>query len=60
MNQLTQSEVNSIREIASAHLTTAVKLNTFAGQCSDNKIKQMFSTASTQAQKGAQDLISML
>lgn len=57
---LSTNEVNSIREVATAHLTASAKLSDYASQCQDSQIKQMFSQASQQAKQGAQDLIQML
>lgn len=60
MPQLTQPEINFIRETVSGHITTADKLKQYSNQCTDTKIKQMFQTASTQAEQSAQKLIDML
>lgn len=58
--QLNQMELNSIREIVSGHQTNAAKLSTYANQCKDQQIKQMFQNASMQAEQSAQKLIQML
>ena len=60
MATLTQVELSSIREMVASHTTTAVKLSNFAGQCSDPKIKQMFTQASSEATKSANNLMQML
>lgn len=60
MAQLTQPELSSIREIASAHITTCAKLKSYANSCKDPSIRQMFSTAATQAEQGATKLMQML
>lgn len=60
MPGLKQSELNSIREVVSAHQTMANKLSTYAEQVQDPHIKQMFTQASTQAKQSAQNLIQML
>jgi hypothetical protein len=60
MATLTQVELNSIREMVASHKTTAVKLNNFAGQCTDPKIQTMFRQASTEADKSANNLLQML
>ncbi len=60
MANFTQSELNSIREIVTGHQTMASKLSTYANQCQDQQIKQMFSQAAQQAQQSAQNLIQML
>jgi hypothetical protein len=60
MPNLSQMEFNSIREIASGHITCAVKLNQYAERCSDPNIKQMFQKAAQDATRSAQTLTSML
>ena len=60
MQGLKQSELNWIREVVSGHQTTASKLGTYANQVNDAQIKQMFSKASTEANKAAQNLLNML
>lgn len=60
MAQLTQVEVNSIREVASCHQTVAAKFNTYAQQCTDPQIKQMFQKAGQDATQSAQKLIQLL
>jgi len=60
MPGFSHSELNSIREVAAAHQTTANKLSDYANQCQDPTIKQMFTKASQDANKGAQNLIQML
>ena len=60
MANLNQMELSSIREVVSCHVTTAAKLNTYANQCQDPHIKQMFQQAATEAQKSAQKLVQML
>ncbi len=60
MPNLSQTELNAIREVVSCHQTMSSKLGTYASQCNDPQIKQMFTQASQQAKKSAQDLISMI
>lgn len=60
MPNLNQMELSSIREVVGCHCTTAAKLQTYANQCQDPQIKQMFQQASTEAQKSADKLIQML
>ncbi|MCL2225381.1 MAG: hypothetical protein FWB96_10500 [Defluviitaleaceae bacterium] len=60
MQTLKQSELNWIREVVSAHNMSASKLHTYASQVQDPQIRQMFSTASTQAKQAAQNLLQML
>lgn len=57
---LNQNELSSIREVAACHQTTAAKLNTYANDCKDPQIQQMFRQAAGEAQKSAQTLIQML
>ncbi|MDR3091569.1 MAG: hypothetical protein LBU36_05190 [Clostridiales bacterium] len=60
MATLSHSELNSVREVVTTHLTTASKLCTYAESCHDPQIKQMFGTAAQQARQSAQNLIQML
>ena len=60
MQDLKQSELNWIRESVSAHNMTASKLSDYANQVQDPQIKQMFTKASTDARKAAQNLLQML
>lgn len=58
--EFTQVELNNIREIVCGSISTADKLKTYAGGCSDKQLKQMFSDGATQAQQNATKLIQML
>ena len=60
MANLTQVELNSIRETVASHKTVAAKLCNYAQQCNDPQIKQMFQQASTEADKSANNLLQML
>jgi len=60
MSNFSQSELNSIRELVVGHQTISSKLSSYAEQCQDQQIKQMFSQASGQAQRAAQNLLQML
>jgi len=60
MTGLKLSELNSIREMVTAHQTAANKLGAYADQVQDSHLKQMFTQASTQARQSAQNLIQML
>jgi len=60
MQGLKQSELNSIREVVSSHLTMSSKLCAYAEQVQDPQIKQMFSQASTKSKQAANNLIQML
>ena len=60
MANLNQMELSSIREVVGCHITVASKLNSYASQCQDPQIRQMFQQAAGEAQKSAQKLIQML
>lgn len=60
LSNLTQVEINSIRESVCAHITVSSKLSSYANKISDSDIKQMFKTASTKADDTANKLIQML
>ena len=60
MQNISQSELNSIREVVTSHVTMANKLKDYSEKVNDGSIKQMFTQASTQAHQSAQNLISML
>jgi len=60
MANLTQSELNSIREVVTAHQNVACKLSTYAQQVQDPSLKQMFDKGSQDARKNAMDLINMI
>ncbi len=60
MATLTQTELNSIREVVMGHQTMCSKLNDYASRCQDEKVKSMFKTAAQEAGKSAQKLIQML
>ena len=60
MPGLSQMEFNSIREIASGHITCATKLDEYASKCNDPQIKQMFQRAAQDARKSAQTLTGLL
>lgn len=60
MPQLSQVEVNTIREMVTGHQTMSAKFSTYSNQCQDSQIKQMFQKASTDSKDSAQKLIQML
>lgn len=60
MPNLSQSELNSIREVVTAHQLVSCKYADYAQQCQDGQIKNMLSSASAQARQAAQNLIQML
>jgi len=60
MSNLTQSELNSIREVVTSHQNVACKLTSYAQQVQDPHIKQMFDKGAQDARKNAMDLINMI
>lgn len=60
LNNLTQTELQSLREIASGHLTMSKKFGVYANQVQDPQIKQMFSKASTDSKTTATNLTNSL
>jgi len=60
MPNLSQQELNSIREVVSAHQNVASKLSVYADQVQDPTLKQMFDKGSQDARKNAMDLINMI
>ncbi|NLN14650.1 MAG: hypothetical protein GX185_03480 [Tissierellia bacterium] len=60
LNNLTQQELNCVKEIASSHLTMSEKLNFYANQMQDPQFKQMFSQSATDAKTTATNLINSL
>ncbi len=60
MPKLSQTELNSIREVVACHQTTAAKLSDYANQITDPQIKQMFTKAAQEARNAANNLISMI
>ena len=60
MANFTQVECSSIRETASNHLFIASKLETYASNCTDPQIKQMFTTSAQGARTSAKKLTDML
>lgn len=60
MAQLNQLELQNLRHLIGGHQTISVKLNTYAQQCQDPQIKQLFQQASTAASQTAQQLMGFL
>jgi len=60
MANLSSQELNSIREVVSAHQNVSSKLSAYAGQVQDPTLKQMFDKGSQDAKKNAMDLINMI
>lgn len=60
MNQLNELELQNLRHLVISHSTAAAKLTTYADQCSDPKIKQMFQQSAQDAQNTIKQLMSFL
>lgn len=60
LETITQQELNSLKEIAGAHLTMSSKFGVYANQVQDPQFKQMFQQASTDAMTTATNLINSL
>ncbi|MCL2415297.1 MAG: hypothetical protein FWD01_00655 [Defluviitaleaceae bacterium] len=60
MANLSQLEMNFIRETASCHITAASKLSEYAQKCNDSQIVQMFQKAADDANRAAKNLTQML
>lgn len=60
MSQLNQMELQNLRHFIGSHETAAQKLNTYAQQCHDSQIKQMFQQSAQEALKTKQKFLSFL
>ncbi len=60
MAQLNQQELQNLRHLIGSHETSYQKLNTYAQQCTDPQIKQMFQQSAQDAQNTKQKLMSFL
>ncbi len=60
MAQLNQQELQNLRHLIGSHETSAHKLDTYAQQCSDPQIKQMFQQSAQSAESTKQKLMSFL
>lgn len=60
MSELNQVELYYIRELAQAHQLASVKLENYASECKDTKIKQMLEQASQDAKSGIQKLNQLI
>ncbi|HLS52406.1 MAG TPA: hypothetical protein VK031_00395 [Tissierellaceae bacterium] len=60
LNNLTQQELNCIKEIACNHVTMSKKFEQYANQVQDPQLKQMFQKSSTDAETTAMNLINSL
>ncbi len=60
LSNVTQQELNSVKEIAGEHLTMSSKFSLYANQVQDPQLKQMLQQASTDAKTTATNLINSL
>ncbi len=60
MATLTQVELQNLRHLIGAHDTSYQKLNTYASQCVDPQIKQMFTKAAQDSLNTKQKLLTFL
>lgn len=60
MAQLNQMELQNLRHLIGCHQTISTKLNSYAQQCQDTQIKQMFQQSAQSAQQNAQKLLNFL
>jgi len=57
---INQQELENLRHLIGAHETGANKLETYAQQCSDPEIKQMFQQSANSARQTKQKLLQFL
>ncbi len=60
MAQINQQELENLRHLIGSHETGAQKLETYAQQCQDPEIKQMFQQSANSARQTKQKLLSFL
>lgn len=60
LQNLTQQDLQSVREIASSHLTMSSKFEAYSQQVQDPQLQQMFKQAGTDAKTTATNLINSL
>ncbi len=60
MTTLTQVELQNLRHLIEEHNTSYQKLNTYASQCVDPQIKQMFTKAAQDSLNTKQKLLTFL
>lgn len=60
MPNLTQIELQNLRQLIGTHDTAYKKLNAYSSQAVDPQIKQMFSEAAQDALNGKQKLMTFL
>ncbi|HZJ82759.1 MAG TPA: spore coat protein [Clostridia bacterium] len=60
MSELNQLELQNLRHLIGSHETAYQKLSTYAQQCTDPQIKQMFQQSAQDAQNTKQQLMTFL
>jgi hypothetical protein len=60
LTQLNQLELQNLRHLIGSHETAYQKLSTFAQQCTDPQVKQMFQKSANDARNTKQKLMSLL
>lgn len=60
LSNVTQQELNSVKEIAYGHITMSSKFSMYANQVQDPQLKQMLQQSSTDAKTTATNLINSL
>jgi len=58
--QITQMELQNLRELISSHELVAQKFKDYANQCNDAQIKQMLQQSAQNAENTKQKLLSFL
>lgn len=60
MTQINQMELQNLRHLIGGHQMMVAKLNTYAQQCQDPQVKQVFQQSAKSAENTAQKLMSFL
>lgn len=60
LSNLTQPELNSVKQIACSHVTMSNKFEAYSNQVQDPQFKQLFKQSSTDAKTTAMNLINSL
>jgi hypothetical protein len=60
MSNLNELELQNLRHLIGQHETTAVKLDTYAQQCNDQQLKQMFQQSAQDARNTKNKLMTFL
>lgn len=60
LQNLSQQDLQTVREIASGHIMMSNKFDFYSNQVQDAQLKQMFKQSSTDAQTTATNLVNSL